>query len=119
MTADEFRRRVNYDVGAMFNRTKQKWCGECVVNDDRRMMLVSNLCNPINVCDTCGRLSECLYDDGLGIWTESFINFVEIARINDSCFNALSAQRMFYKVKSAAIEVVCCNDVVAIACNVL
>ena len=72
MTADEFRSRMDDDVGTVVERTEEVRCGKGVVDDDRQAVFMGNGCDGFKIRNIDGRIAEAFEVDGLGLVVDVF-----------------------------------------------
>ena len=77
------------------------------------------LCNTVYVGNACIGITESFYDDYFCVIAKCTFHFIEVGRIYDRCSYALCTERMLYKVVSAAVEIICGDDMVAVSRNIL
>ena len=80
---------------------------------------MSNLCQLVDVGYVRVWIAEGLSVEHLGVWLDSSLDSSEVANVNDGVGNALCAECMCDEVERTTIEVVGCNDVVAVLYDVL
>ena len=119
MTANELCGRMNNDVSSMFDRTNEVRSAEGVVDDERNVMTMSNLCKTVDICDVRVWIAESLSIERLGVRLDGCLYFIKVAYINDSVCNTLCCQCVSDEVERAAIKVVGCYHMVAILKDVL
>ena len=71
MSPDELCSGVNNDVNTVLDRSEEIWCSESAVNNERNAVLVSDLCNFLNVDDVRVGVAECFDVDSLCIGLDS------------------------------------------------
>jgi len=119
MAADEFRRRMDDDVGAMFDWTEQVRGGERVVNKQRNAVLMRKCRNRVDVNDSGIRIAQGFNEDRLRIGLDGFAEILQIASIHKSGFDAEIRKRMGEKVVRAAVDALVGNDMVPRMRNIL
>ena len=103
----------------MFDRTNEVRSAEGVVDDERDVMTMSNLCKTVDICDVRVWITESLSIERLGIRLDGSLYFIKVANINDSLCNTLSCQCVSDEVERTSIKVVGCYHMVAILKDVL
>ena len=86
MTANELCGRMNNNVGSMFDRTNEVRSAEGVVDDERDVMTMSNLCKTVDICDVRIWIAESLSIERLGVRLDGSLYFIKVANINDSVY---------------------------------
>ena len=119
VATDELGGRVYHDVGAVLERTEEIGGAKGVVDHHDGVVAVSYLADAVYVGDAGVGVAEGLYDDGLGVGTEGCLDLVKVGGVYDGRCHALSAQRVFYQVECAAVEIVGGYDVVTVDGHIL
>ena len=73
MPANEFCGGMYHNISAMFDRANQIRSTECIVDNQRDFMTMSDFGNSININNIGVRISQCLDKYGLCILLNSFL----------------------------------------------
>ena len=89
MSANEFCCRMNNDICTVFNRTNQIWCCECIVDYQRDFMLMSNVCQCLDIYYIRVRVTKCLDVKCFCIVLNSCFYFVNVERIYECSLDTI------------------------------
>ena len=119
VSADELCCGVDNDVCAVIERSYEVRCSECAVNNERDLVLVSDLCNLFNVDKVRVRVAESFDVKCLCVVLNCLFKVIFIIGINECCCDAIFGKCVCEEVVSTAVDSVCCYDVVACLSKVL
>ncbi len=88
VAADKFRRRMNDDVRAMFDRSHEVRARECVVDDERNAVLMGDFRHRFDVQNVAARIADRLGIERLGLRRNRFAEIFRIGRIDEFHVNA-------------------------------
>ena len=94
VTADELCCRVYYNVRTVLYRTDKVRSTECVVYYERKSVLVSDLCDSVNVGDIAVGVAECFKVDSLCVILNCVLNFFKVVRVYKCSADAILGKRM-------------------------
>ena len=112
MAADELRRRMNDDVGTVLDRTDLYRGCEGVIDDEREVMLVSDLYPLVEVKDLTVRVTEGLGIEGLRVRLDGCLYLLVVVRIYERGRYAVVGKGMGEVVVGSTVDVLRGNDVV-------
>ena len=112
VTTDELRRRMNDDVGTVLDRTDLYRGCEGVIDDEREVMLVSDLYPLVEVEDLTVRVTEGLGIEGLRVQLDGCLYLLVIVRIDERGRYAVVGKGMGEVIVGSAVDVLRGNDVV-------
>jgi len=81
MAPDEFGRRMNHDVGAIFHRPDQVRCAKRIVYDQGDPLGMGHFSHPGQIDQVSVRITDRLYIPGFGLCSGCRDKGVEIIRI--------------------------------------
>ena len=104
VTADELCSRVYNNVCAVLNRTDKVRSTECIVYYKRKSVLVSYLCDSVNVRDIAVGVAERFKVDSLCIILNSIFDFFKVMSVYECSADAILGKRMRKPVLAAAVD---------------
>src|SRR5579885_433020 len=113
VAADELRRRVNDDIGAMLERLHQVRRRHGVINDKRQAMLMRDSGNGANIERVQARITYCLRVNGPRALVDGRAEVLRVTAIHKSNVNAELRPRVMEAVMGATIETCRRNNLVA------
>ena len=117
MSADEFRRGVDYDVSSVLDGTDQVRSSEGVVDYQRKSMLVSDLCDRVDIRNVAVGIAEGFQIHSPGVIPDRALDFREIVSIYKSRLDAVLGKSVAQKVEAAAVDGLLSDDVSAAGCQ--
>ena len=115
MAADEFRSRVDDDIGTVFERTQLIRRRERAVNDKRDLMLMSDVSDSLDVDEVGIRIADGLNVNDACILLDSLFEDLDaLRRVDERRLNAVIRERMLKEVVRAAIDGRGGNDVLSL-----
>ena len=114
VTADELCSRVYNNVCAMLNRSDKVRCTECVVYYERKSVLVSDLCDSVNVGDIAVGVAECFKVDSLCVILNCVLNFFKVVRIYKCSADTVLGKCVCKQVVAAAVDRLLCYYVLTL-----
>ena len=115
MTAEELRHRVDDDVSAVLERTRQVRRRQGRIDDERHAGLMRDGSQPLDIGDLAGRVTDHLDVDDLGLGADRGGVVGRVGRRHEGRLDAESAQRDVELGDRAAVELRGGDDVVASA----
>ena len=95
---------MNNDVSAVLDRSDKIRCSEGVIDYKRKTVLVSDLCDCVDVRDVTVGIAKSLKVDGSCIFLDGSLNFCEVMCIyKSSCYTVLR-KCVGQKVVAAAVD---------------
>ena len=114
VSADEFRRRMDDDIGAVLDRTDQVGRAEGVVDDDRQSVLMRKLRNRVDIRNIAVRVAESLEVDRLCVRSDRAFDFGEIMRIYKCRADSELCECVGKEIVGSAVDGFLRNDVIAV-----
>ena len=114
MSADEFRSRMDDDVGAVLDRTDQVGRAEGIVDDDRQTVLMRKLRNHVDIRNIAVRVAESLEVDRLGVRSDRAFDFSEIMCIYECRADSELRECVGKEIVGSAVDGFLRNDVIAV-----
>ena len=114
MAADEFRRRVNDDVGAVFDRADQIGGAEGVVDHDRYAAAVGDRGDGVDVGDVAVRVAQRLKEEGAGILLYRGLDLGEVVDIDEGRPDPVLRKGVRQQIEAAAVDRLLCDNVSAL-----
>ncbi len=113
VAADELGRGFDHDVGAVLQRTEQVRGGEGVVHDHRKVVLVRDGGDGLEVRQVGVRVAEGLEVDELGVLLDGVLELLRVFGGDEGGVHTVARQGVAQQVEGAAVHVLGCDDVVA------
>lgn len=104
MSANELRRRMHDDIGAMLDRTEQERARERIVHDKRQAMLMGNGRDRLNIEQVALRIADALGEQRLRLVGNRLAEIIRIARIDEPDGDAELLQRRREQIVRSAIQ---------------
>lgn len=82
MSSDEFSCGVNYDVGAVLDRTNEVWSAESVVDDKRNVVTVGDFGDFVDVEDVGVGVAESFSVEASSGGCDSVVDGLEVAEVD-------------------------------------
>ena len=114
VTADELCSRVYYNVRTVLYRTDKVRSTECVVYYKRKSVLVSDLCDSVNVGDIAVGVAECFKVDSLCVILNCVLNFFKVVRIYKCSADTVLGKCVCKQVVAAAVDRLLCYYVLTL-----
>ena len=119
VAADELCSGVYHDVSAVLDRAEQVRSCKGAVNYQRDTVLVSDLCEGLDVGYVGVRVAQGLNVQRLGVLVDSRLEGAFNIRIYEFCGYAVQRKGVFQQVVGSAVDGVCSYDVLALLCKSL
>ena len=114
MAANEFRRGMDHDIGAMLNRPQQIRRGKGAVHHKRNFMFMRNFGDCVNVHQVGVRIAKRFDIKQLRVRPDGVFKVCSIIGIHKRSRDAEIRQAVLHQVKSAAIKRLCRHNVVTL-----
>lgn len=114
MSIHIFGRRMGDDICAELERLAEDRRCECIVDDERNAVLVSDVCELLDVRDVAGRVRNRFTEESLGVRAESLADFFfACVRVDEGDFNAELLHGDGKKVVGTAVNCGRTDEVIA------
>ena len=113
MSADEFCCGMNNDICAVLNWANQVWGCKCIVDYQRNLMLMSDICQCLDIHYIRVRVTKCLNVKCFCIVLDCCFYFVNIKRIYKCSLDAVLRKCVLQQVEGTTINIFCCYDMIS------
>ena len=114
VTADELGSGMNHDICAMLDRTDEIRCSEGIIHNDRKSVLMCDLCYSVDIRNITVRISEGFKIDGSGILLDRALYLCQIMCIHKCGLDAILGKCVCQKVVASAVNGLLCYDMTAV-----
>src|ERR1700733_13053737 len=104
MSTQELGKRMDNNIGAMFNRAQQDGRGDSVINDQGQAVTVSHSCHSLDVTDVSCRVANALAVDSPRIAVDQLFDCFWRIGLCKSDTDTLAGQKMSKQRMGGAIE---------------
>ena len=110
---------MNHDICAVFDRTNQIRCAECIIDDQRQSVLVGNFRQCFDIRNITVRISQGFNVKRFRILLNCPFYFVQLVHVHQCGFDAVQRKGVLQQVNAAAVNGLLSNDVFALLCQCL
>ena len=108
-----------YNICAILNRTNQIRSSKCIVNYQRDLMCMGNICQLADINNIRVWISQSLNIYCLCVLLNSCLYFFKILRINKGCLDSILWKCVLQQVVRTTVDIFCCYNVISLLCKVL
>ena len=114
MSTDKFGSGMHYHICSMLDGSDEIRRSEGIINHYRKAMLVSYLCNGVDVRDVAVGVSESLKINGSRILFDGILYFPEVMSVHEGGPDAVLRKSMCQKIVASAVNGLLGYDVAAV-----